>query len=68
MSDGQVESVLMVVVAVMNAYWTVQVLLHVLGVEYSEWMVILRKVVFLVYVHLLFAPSFRILMAYLCAY
>ena len=52
----------------MNGYYLLWVVLHLLGVEFSEWMVVVRKCMYLFAVHLGFAPSFRILLGYFLAY
>ena len=64
-TKGVTESTILVgCVVVMNVYVWVQVVVFLVGVEYSSWMVFARKVTFLLCLHVLLIPFLRIIIGY----
>ena len=47
----------------MNLYYLIISLLFLLEIKYSEWMVMVRKLFYLLMIRVFFAPSFRLMLA-----
>jgi hypothetical protein len=64
LTEFQTEGLVVALIVMMNVFWEIQVVLFVLGVKYTAWMVVIRRALFLLFLHVMLVPFFRVILGY----